>query len=51
MEDVRMVRIRRLQDEGAGFIKDVSDIIAAEAWKNPSLIPDLSKDLDFGHLG
>ncbi len=39
-----MVKIRRLQNESAGFIKDVSDIIAAEAWKNPSLIPDLSQD-------
>jgi hypothetical protein len=39
-----MVKIRRIQNESAGFIKDVSDIIATEAWKNPSLIPDLSKD-------
>lgn len=39
-----MVKIRRIQNENAGFIKDVSDIIATEAWKNPSLIPDLSKD-------
>jgi hypothetical protein len=39
-----MGKIRRLQNESAGFIKDVSDIIATEAWKNPSLIPDLSKD-------
>jgi hypothetical protein len=39
-----MGKIRRLQNEGAGFIKDVSDIVATEAWKNPSLIPDLSKD-------
>lgn len=39
-----MVKIRRLQNESAGFINDVSDIIATEAWKNPSLIPDLSED-------
>ncbi|OBQ33149.1 MAG: hypothetical protein AN485_19500 [Anabaena sp. MDT14b] len=39
-----MVEIRRLQNEGAGFINDVSNIIAAESWKNPSLVPDLSKD-------
>jgi len=39
-----MVKIRRIQNESAGFIKDVSDIIATEMWKNPSLIPDLSKD-------
>lgn len=39
-----MVEIRRLQNENAGFINDVSDIIATEAWKNPTLIPDLSKD-------
>jgi hypothetical protein len=31
-------------DENAGFVKDVSDIIAVEALKNPSLIPDLSGD-------
>jgi hypothetical protein len=39
-----MKSIRRLQDDSLGFIKDVSDIIALEAWKDPSLIPDLSKD-------
>jgi hypothetical protein len=39
-----MKPIRRIQNDGAGFIKDVSDIIALEAWKDPSLIPDLSKD-------
>jgi hypothetical protein len=39
-----MVKIRRLKNECAGFIKDVSDIIATEVWKNPSLIPDLSKE-------
>jgi len=39
-----MVKIRRIQNESAGFIKDVSDIIATEGWKNPSIIPDLSKD-------
>lgn len=39
-----MVEIRRLRNESAGFINDVSNIIATEAWKNPSLIPDLSKD-------
>ncbi|RJP54849.1 MAG: hypothetical protein C4583_01655 [Anaerolineaceae bacterium] len=39
-----MVKIRRIQNENAGFIKDVSDIIATEAWKNPFLIPDLAKD-------
>ena len=36
--------IRRIMDENAGFVKDVSDIIAVEALKNPSLIPDLSGD-------
>jgi hypothetical protein len=39
-----MVKIRRLEDERAGFINDICDMIAAEAWKNPTLIPDLSKD-------
>lgn len=39
-----MIKIRRLEDERAGFINDISDMIAAEAWKNPTLIPDLSKD-------
>jgi len=39
-----MVEIRRLRNERAGFINDVSNIIAAEVWKSPSLIPDLSKD-------
>lgn len=39
-----MPKIRRLQNESAGFINDVSNIIATEAWKNPSLIPDLSSD-------
>lgn len=39
-----MVIVRRLLDERAGFIKDVSDIIASAAWKNSTLIPDLSKD-------
>jgi hypothetical protein len=41
---VEMKSIRRITDDGAGFIKDVSEIIAIEAWKDPSLIPDLSKD-------
>ncbi len=36
--------IRRIQNDDLGFIKDVSDIIALEAWKDPSLIPELSKD-------
>jgi len=40
----KMKLIRRIQNEGGGFIKDVSDIIAAEVWKDPSLVPDLSKD-------
>ena len=26
------------------FVNDVSDIIALEAWKDPSIIPDLSGD-------
>jgi hypothetical protein len=39
-----MKSIRRIQDDSLGFIKDVSDIIALEAWKDPSLIPDLSND-------
>jgi hypothetical protein len=39
-----MVIVRRLHNESAGFIKDVSGIIAAEAWKNPVLIPNLSSD-------
>src|SRR5436305_10372044 len=34
--------MRRLHDEAAGFVKDVSDIIAVEAWKDPSLVADLS---------
>lgn len=29
-------------DEDAGFMKDVSEIIALETWKDPSLVPDLS---------
>ena len=36
--------IRRLHNNGAGFVNDLSDIIAVEAWKDPSLIPDLSRD-------
>jgi len=39
-----MRSIRRIKDDGVGFIKDVSEIIALEAWKDPALIPDLSKD-------
>jgi hypothetical protein len=39
-----MVKIRRLQNENAGFMYDISNLIAIEAWKNPSLFPDLSKD-------
>lgn len=39
-----MIKIRRLQNKNAGFIDDVSNIIAAEVWKNPSLVPDLSND-------
>jgi hypothetical protein len=36
--------IRRIIDDNGGFVKDISDIIAIEAWKNPSLVPDLSKE-------
>jgi hypothetical protein len=36
--------VRRLNDANAGFIDDVSNIIAVEAWKTPGLIPDLSHD-------
>lgn len=36
--------IKRILDEKAGFVKDVSDLIAIEAWKDPLLIPDLSKE-------
>lgn len=39
-----MPKIHRLNNENAGFINDVSDIIATEALKDPLLIPDLSKD-------
>src|SRR5256885_2787801 len=39
-----MRSIRRIETEEAGFLKDVSEIIALEAWKDPSLIPDLSSD-------
>jgi hypothetical protein len=39
-----MAKIRRLQNKNAEFIDNVSNIIAAELWKNPSLVPDLSKD-------
>lgn len=39
-----MSEIRHIKDEGAGFIKDVSDIIALERWKDPLLVPDLSRD-------
>ncbi len=39
-----MKSIRRIKDDRSGFLKDVSEIIALEAWKDPSLIPDLSKD-------
>jgi hypothetical protein len=39
-----MVKIRRPQNKDASFIYDVSNIIATEAWKNPTLFPDLSKD-------
>ena len=35
--------IRRIMDEDAGFVKDVWDILALEALKNPHLIPDLSE--------
>jgi hypothetical protein len=31
-------------DEDAGFVKDVSYILAVEALKDPSLVPDLSRD-------
>lgn len=36
--------IRRITDERAGFVKDVSDILAVEALKDPTLVPDLSAD-------
>lgn len=36
--------IRRILDDNAGFVKDISDIIAIEMWKDPSLIPDFSTD-------
>ncbi len=36
--------IKRISDDDAGFVKDVSDIIALEAWKDPSLVPDLSRE-------
>ena len=36
--------IRRIQSGAAGFVKDISDIIAIEGWKDPCLIPDLSSD-------
>lgn len=36
--------IRRILEENAGFVKDISDIIAIEAWKDPSLVPDLSRE-------
>lgn len=39
----KMKFVRRIHDEAAGFIKDVSDNIAVEAWKDPGLVPDLSK--------
>lgn len=39
-----MLNVRRLQNKSAGFIKDVSDIIAAGVWRNPALLPNLSKD-------
>lgn len=39
-----MVKIRRLQNKSLGFIDNVSNIIAAELWKNPLLVPDISKD-------
>lgn len=39
-----MTKIRRLQNENAGFVNDVSNVIATEAWKNPALFPDLSKN-------
>ncbi|MDR3750775.1 MAG: hypothetical protein P4K94_04740 [Terracidiphilus sp.] len=36
--------IRRITDDNAGFVKDVSDIIALEALKHSNLIPNLSGD-------
>jgi hypothetical protein len=39
-----MIKIRRLNNENAGFINDVSDILAVEAWKDPLLFPNLSRD-------
>ena len=44
LREIETEMIKRLFDEKAGFVKDVSDIIAIEAWKDPLLIPDLSKD-------
>ena len=39
-----MRQIRRLNNESAGFVNDVSYIIAKEFWKNPFLIPNTTQD-------
>jgi hypothetical protein len=39
-----MDNFRKLNDEDAGFINDISNIIAIEKWKNPFLIPNLSTE-------
>lgn len=39
-----IIKIKSLDDEKAGFVYDVSQIIIKEIIKNPSLIPDLSKE-------
>lgn len=44
LQELEANMIRRILDDNAGFMKDVSDVIAIEAWKDPSLIPDLSSD-------
>src|SRR5439155_21276352 len=36
--------IRRIDDREGGFISDISDLIALEAWKNSFSVPDLSSD-------
>jgi hypothetical protein len=44
LQELETEMVRRIMDENAGFMKDVSEIIAAEALKDPFLIPDLSGD-------
>lgn len=36
--------IRRIYDQKAGFVKDISDVIVATVWRYPDLVPDLSGD-------